>query len=228
MKKLLLLFLSFSFTLFSQQQKNSIESNTIKESKEVVQETTDSDSVVSDNTTKIEIVNIPEDSWWDIYSPYISVLFGVVIGWVLSHYSQKRLIKTQLLYSSKENWLREFMDTSSEFLAAEYISRNAAVKIIEATLKESGKGTSILEEKYMPNLDKLIKSGQKFENSLDASNRDEKIVLDSFKDYMNIIMDLTQGNFKPEEFQIKAHESILKISKEISELISVKRKELIL
>lgn len=73
---------------------------------------------LNDKLTKVEIVNIPQNSLYDKYAPYLSVLIGVFFGWLFSYFSQKKLIREQFKLQQQKEWLAQFIETTANFSSA--------------------------------------------------------------------------------------------------------------
>jgi len=225
--KSILIIIFFATLLIPQQQKNSSKIGTQKEPEKVVQETTKSDNLQNEKPTKIEIVKVPDKTVWDNYSQIIIVLIGVIIGWLLSFISQNRLIKKQLNYTRKENWLKEFIDISSEFLATEHAFRKS-LSVLLGFKEINAIKESIIHQKesFDPLYNSLLKKIVKLSNLLDNTDTDEDKILYSLKNYSGIIDKVLERKLDSESNPEKISHIIKEIIHMIQDLIIKRRNEL--
>jgi hypothetical protein len=190
LKNIFLVFV-FSSLLFPQQLKSS--PDTLKKLEKVVQENTNTDTAVSVKPTRIEIVNIPEDTLWDDIKPMLGIIIGVIIGWGLSYLSQRKLINKQLNFSKNENWLKEFISTVSEFTTSSYMFRTQLALVYKRTKEENKKAVLLSLENYLELANDVILKMDKFLFFLDKENESENTLRKSIKSYAGFIAKLKIG-----------------------------------
>jgi hypothetical protein len=89
----------------------NIHTNNTQQNKIVNFETTSDSSI---KPLKIEITNLPQKTFWEIISPFLMVLLGVLIGWFPTYLSQKKNIKYQDTLQKKKDWVEKFRTVIAE------------------------------------------------------------------------------------------------------------------
>lgn len=135
--------------------------------------------------TKVEITNIPENSFWQIIFPLISVLSGVMIGWILSYFSQKRLIREQFLLHQKENQLNDFINVMSEFNSYSFFYRHEFIQRWKDLLTNNEQIGYFTKDVFYTQATEIMKKGYKISSILNSDNEVENKLLELISEFLS-------------------------------------------
>ena len=129
--------------------------------------------LVNDKLAKVEIVNIPQDSFWNKYAPYFSVLVGVFFGWLFSHYSQRKLIREQFKLQQKKDWFSDFFNISNEFKASSFHFKTAKIYWARNWLRKTPEKNVHTNEDLIKYVDDLSNKALKLSAFLDSEDKEQ-------------------------------------------------------
>lgn len=150
------------------------------------------DSFVSDEPTKIEIVNLPEGTWWDDLMPIFSVIIGVFFGWLFSFFSQKTLTKQQSNIRRKENWLNDFINLTADVSS---VSNYYCSEMFRRIREEFGKGEKISlisDDSFLSLSSELSRGTSKIQLQLDKNNESEKLLHELIEEHKTAMIDIAK------------------------------------
>lgn len=166
----------------------------------------------NDKVTKIEIMNLPEKTIFE--SPIVTVLIGVLFGWLFSHYSQKRLIREQFKLQQDKDWLNDFIEFNSELKAVLDAFEFMAFKILKEDTPLVEKKKFIYSTEFINLYRDTIQKGSRVEEFLNDKNPTENKLLELYRNltdlYKNAIYTSDMDSVK---------ETLSKLSDEIDETI---------
>lgn len=221
MKNIFLVFV-FGSLLFPQQLKSS--PDTLKKSEEVVQETTNPDTSLSEEPTKIEIVKIPGTPWWE--STLFIGIGGIILGGLIAYFTQNFLTNKQSKYQRKETWLNEFMSYSTEFAIISYYYRMEIVrrfKDLEEPRKQIGFFST---ELFFTITRELTRCITRIYFLINQTNEDEKNLYTLIAKYQSVFKNITQQKGDINELDKQANQLETEITNASEKIIFQKKAEL--
>lgn len=221
MKNIFLVFV-FSSLLFPQQLKSS--PDTLKKLEKVVQETTNTDTSLSEEPTRIEIVNVPETVWWE--STILIGFGGVILGWLLGLVSQKKLFVQQSNYTKKEKWLNDFINLTADFSTISFYYRKEIIKRLRDSTESKEQIGSISKETFFSLTRELSIISLKMNLLLNSNVSDEERLNHLLREYKAIMRKDIEKITDIESMENDSNELAKKITIQLEIIIAKKRKEL--